>query len=154
MARSVAVRSFGVPLKNREVRVSALNHKPMNRMAGLCPTDLTSEFLQRCHKFLIAEITCSLSLAEKKLHCNAPHVRFDLVKGHSLIVRAFSSEQEPSFKGRAFSAGARGGLGARAWAGRVCTDLHHTYTIPSNNSGGSTFREKLSTPPPPARSRL
>ena len=44
---------FRVPFENRELRIAALNHKPVNRIAGYCPADFTSEFLKRCHKFPI-----------------------------------------------------------------------------------------------------
>ena len=35
-------------------RIATLNHKPVNRIAGDCSADFTSEFLKRCHEILIA----------------------------------------------------------------------------------------------------
>src|SRR3989442_12410558 len=42
-----------VPFENSELRIAALNHKPVNRIAGYCPADFTSEFLERRHKFVM-----------------------------------------------------------------------------------------------------
>src|SRR6266481_871985 len=42
-----------VPFENSELRIAALNHKPVNRIAGYRSTDFTSEFLKRCHEILI-----------------------------------------------------------------------------------------------------
>jgi len=36
-----------VPLENRELRIAALNHKPVNWIAGDDAADFTSEFLER-----------------------------------------------------------------------------------------------------------
>jgi hypothetical protein len=44
---------FRVPFENSELRIAALNHKPVNRIAGYRSADFTSEFLKGCHKFLI-----------------------------------------------------------------------------------------------------
>ena len=46
-----------VPFENRELRIAALNHKPVNRIAGYYAADFTSEFLKRCHN---------------RKHCSAP----------------------------------------------------------------------------------
>ena len=51
---------FRVPLDNRELQISTLNHKPVNRIAGNCSADFTPEFLHRCHKFPIVEPGASL----------------------------------------------------------------------------------------------
>jgi hypothetical protein len=51
--RPIGVGSLCVPFKNRELGISALNYKPMNRIASLYPTDFTSEFLQSSHRFLM-----------------------------------------------------------------------------------------------------
>jgi hypothetical protein len=42
-----------VPFENGELRIAALNHKPVNRIAGYCSADFTSEFLKRCHEIPI-----------------------------------------------------------------------------------------------------
>jgi len=50
--RSGGICGLRIPFENREIRIAALNHKPVNRIAGYCPANLTSKFLKRCHKFL------------------------------------------------------------------------------------------------------
>jgi len=45
--------SLRVPFKNRELGTAALDHKPVNGIAGLGPTDLAPELLHGCHKFPI-----------------------------------------------------------------------------------------------------
>ena len=46
---------LGVPFENRELRISALNHKPVNRIAGYQSANFTPEFLNRCHKLSIVK---------------------------------------------------------------------------------------------------
>src|SRR5713226_2471773 len=50
---SSRICSLRVPFENSELRIAALNHKPVNRIAGYCSADFTSEFLKRCHEILI-----------------------------------------------------------------------------------------------------
>jgi hypothetical protein len=55
-----------IPFENSELRLAALNHKPVNRIAGYRSADFTSEFLKRGHKFLIVSelaSTCSTRIA-------------------------------------------------------------------------------------------
>jgi hypothetical protein len=42
---------FSIPFDNREVQISALNHKPVNGIAGHCSADFTTEFAYHCHEF-------------------------------------------------------------------------------------------------------
>jgi hypothetical protein len=45
MTGAGGIGGIGVPFKNRELRIAALNYKPVNRIAGYCPADLTFVFL-------------------------------------------------------------------------------------------------------------
>jgi len=49
MPCSIRIGRLGVPLDNSEVRISALNHEPVNRICGYYSADLTTEFAYRCH---------------------------------------------------------------------------------------------------------
>ena len=66
-----------VPFENSELRIAALNHKPVNRIVGHRSADFTSEFLKRCHKLLIVSALAStlfntyLLLTQRETHCNA-----------------------------------------------------------------------------------
>src|SRR5262249_6283405 len=51
----VGTGCLGVPFENRELRISALNHKPVNRIAGYQSANFTPEFLNRCHKLSIVK---------------------------------------------------------------------------------------------------
>jgi hypothetical protein len=46
-----AIRSSEIPLDDRQLLISALDYKPMNRSVSHDPTDLALEFLQTQHAF-------------------------------------------------------------------------------------------------------
>ena len=64
-----------VPFENGELRIAALNHKPVNRITGYRAADFTSEFLKRCHKLLIAgELAKTLALPIHRHGCTMHHL--------------------------------------------------------------------------------
>ena len=54
MPRSGRTCGIQIPFENSELRIAALNHKPMSRIVGYRSADLTTEFPKKGHKFLIA----------------------------------------------------------------------------------------------------
>lgn len=55
VACSSRIGGLSIPFKDCEFRISALNHKPAYGAVCHCPADLASEFVERCHKFLIID---------------------------------------------------------------------------------------------------
>jgi hypothetical protein len=49
----ICIGRLGVPFDNSEVRVSALNHEPVNGICGYYSADFTTEFAYCCHDFLL-----------------------------------------------------------------------------------------------------
>ena len=99
--------SLSVPSKNRELRISALNHKPVNGIAGHRPADLTSEFLQRCHKFLTVDQraarhsdSSSSTLSKGENHCNpripVPRLNVGAIRRQQSSNQRDTSAQRPS----------------------------------------------------------
>src|SRR5260221_12190527 len=64
VARAGRIGRLRVPFEHRELRIAALNHKPVNWRAGDCSADFTSEFLKRGHQILIVSKAA-------RAHCNA-----------------------------------------------------------------------------------
>jgi hypothetical protein len=51
--RSGAICSLQVPPEDRELRIAALNHKPVIRAVGDPAANFASEFLESTHKILV-----------------------------------------------------------------------------------------------------
>jgi hypothetical protein len=49
MPRSGRIGSLGIPSVHGKIGISTSNHEQVNGIAGHDSTNLTSEFLQRCH---------------------------------------------------------------------------------------------------------
>jgi hypothetical protein len=61
------IRSFWFPFQNRELRVTALNYKPVHRLAAHDAANLALELLKGCHVFVssasdrsLPSVSCSL----------------------------------------------------------------------------------------------
>ena len=56
------IGGLGVPFDNSEVRVSALNHEPVNGVGGYPSADFTTKFAYRRHSFPIVKPATGLSV--------------------------------------------------------------------------------------------
>jgi len=58
MACAWRIRGFWIPLEDGNLRIAALNHKPMVRAARDPAADFASEFLKSCHVVAPGSETC------------------------------------------------------------------------------------------------
>lgn len=90
MASRLAVGGSQVPLDDRELLISAFNHKSMDRIVTDDPADLTLEFLQSRHAFSVDGWRWRLFYSRKSLE-PARFESFALTKRVALATELFGA---------------------------------------------------------------